>query len=282
MTDWTVVTVTYNSSKHLLRHWTGSRAERDFRWVVVDNGSTDDTLQIAMQFADEVIKSGGNVGFSAANNIGLRSVDSKFVAFANPDVAVPGHGWQEDFARAIERSAGVVAPQLRNADGTFQANARGLPFFSSKVRNRLSPNSATGLQYARAGFTHQTYCAWVMGAAVGAKTETIRALGGWDDEYFLYYEDHDLGLRAWRQGIPVSVTPDVQWTHDWQRATTRLSAPAWRAELFSMRKFYGDHPAFRWGTLNSPRALARVRAADYGEMTSLLWRSLDKAERVVT
>jgi N-acetylglucosaminyl-diphospho-decaprenol L-rhamnosyltransferase len=272
---WSVVTVTYNSLSHLERHWVDDPGSRGFEWVVVDNGSTDGSVEYAKRHASRVIESGGNHGFSIANNLGLAAIDTEYVAFVNPDVTVEGSRWQPELESLIQATGGFVAPQLLNADGTEQANARGLPFLSAKTRNRLRSESERGREYARTGFAKPTYCAWVMGAALAGRASDFRVLGGWDESYFLYYEDHEMGLRAWRRGIPVMLDPNVRWIHDWQRATSKPSLWAWRVELASMRTFYSDHPEFLLGGPSSRKRMKRVRDAGYDQMCQRLWRPVD-------
>lgn len=269
--QWSVVTVTYNSLDHLKRHWRSSDEGREFRWIVVDNGSTDGSLDFARTHADVVVESGRNAGFAVANNIGLDEVDSEFTMFANPDVTVPGDGWQARMASLIDASGGLVAPQLLNSDGSLQANARGWPFLASKVRNRLRPETPRGLDYARSGFDKPTYCAWVMGAALGGRTVDLRRIGGWDESYFLYYEDHEIGLRAWRSGLSVIVDPETQFVHDWQRATTRVQVAPWRFELDSMRTFFRAHPEFLTGSRARGRKIAALRSVGYEKLADRLW-----------
>jgi N-acetylglucosaminyl-diphospho-decaprenol L-rhamnosyltransferase len=81
-----------------------------------------------------------------------------------------------------------------------------------------------------------------MGAALCARRETFERIGGWNEAFFLYYEDHDLGLRAWRAGIPVAVLAESRWEHAWARETMRASLRPWLRELASAAKFYVRYP----------------------------------------
>jgi N-acetylglucosaminyl-diphospho-decaprenol L-rhamnosyltransferase len=269
---WTVVTVAYNSVQHLRRHWAANGDSRPFDWIVVDNGSADGSSDFAESRGARVIRNGRNDGFSAANNIGLDVADTEYTVFVNPDVTVPVDDWGVLLAETVDATGGFVAPQLLNTDGSEQFNARGFPFLSAKIRNRTAPSSEIGQNYARGGFVKPTYCVWLMGAAVGGRTKEFKRIGGWDSSYILYYEDHDLGLRAWKCGVPVVLDPRVRWVHDWQRKTTGPDFRAWRLELNSMRTFYSAYPEFLRGTQNSHRALAMLKESGFGIASQKLWK----------
>lgn len=240
MHDWTIVTVTYNS-RRFLDTWTPV-GNMPWNWIVVDNCSTDDSVETAKDLGAKVIALDENRGFSAANNVALQQVQSDFVMFVNPDVTVSSSGW-EVLADSADELNCLVAPKLTNPDGSPQENARGLPFFASKVRNRgIRLPWVDPREYTRLEIQERTWIAWAMGAAVGGRTELVRSLGGWDERYFLYYEDHDLGLRSWLAGHGVVIEPRVVWTHGWQRATARPDLRAWRLELRSMLEFYREYP----------------------------------------
>lgn len=271
MSSWSVVTVTYNSLDHLIPERKGRRGDRDFQWIVVDNSSTDGTVARAREVADVVIESGGNRGFSYGNNLGLEAVDTDYVVFVNPDVTLAGEDWQGPLEETIGRINGLVAPQLLNSDGSEQANARGIPYLSAKVRNRARPGSGKGEEYARTGFDEPTYIGWAMGAALAGRTDVVRSIGGWDDKYFLYYEDHEIGLRAWREGLTVALDPRVRWTHDWQRATTGPSLWAWRAEFASMKTFYGEFPELFRRRYGAERRDSALNRAGLGRLSDHLW-----------
>ena len=84
--------------------------------------------------------------------------------------------------------------------------------------------------------------AWVMGAALCGSRHTFNQLGGWNDTFFLYYEDHEIGLRAWTRGLPILVDTRVTWVHGWARATNAFDFSAWRYEVASAFQFYKRYP----------------------------------------
>lgn len=244
---WTIVTVTYNSAQDLRSYWQAG-ACGESRWLVVDNNSTDNSISVARALGAEVISLRRNVGFSAANNIGLTHVQSEWVAFVNPDVTIAD---PRDFSRLAgiaTANRSFVAPQLLNPDGTEQPNARGLPYPLHKLAHRSMRLPGVDLKdYARTGFTSPIFVAWAMGAAFAGRTIHFQEIGGWDERFFLYYEDHDIGLRAWAQGKPVVVDPSVRWLHKWQRATRQVRIRPWLHELRSAAAFYGKYPSLLGG-----------------------------------
>jgi N-acetylglucosaminyl-diphospho-decaprenol L-rhamnosyltransferase len=261
--DWTFITVTYDSAETLQRFWSAG-APLGSRWIVVDNNSSDSTVSVAHDLGAEVFSLANNRGFSAANNIGLDAATSRYVCFVNPDVTVDTDSL-DLLAVEIARTGGLVAPQLLNADGSLQANGRGFPIIWNKILHRLRPSS----QRVREGYLrlatddNAKVACWVMGAAVAGDRLTLQQLGGWDDRYFLYYEDKDLCLRAWRAGHPVNVIGSVRWTHGWARETTSLHWTPWRREMASMARFYSRYPGFLlWPGIAKRRYAAIGRAMD--------------------
>lgn len=267
---WTLVTVTYNSCRELWNAWSDGVPE-GVRWIVVDNASSDRSAELAVDLGADVVALQENVGFSAANNMALRQVDSEWVLFANPDLHVGTIGDLQRLSSVSTVNGGaLVAPQLLNADGSEQANARGYPYLADKAANRSLRLPGSSLHdYARVGLDGPTYVAWVMGAAVAGPTSTFAALGGWDDGFFIYYEDHDLPLRAWLAGVATVVDPSVRWTHEWQRSTKRLRVRPWMHELRSMRRFYATYPE-----LLTRRRLSE--SARWDDLSAQLWTRADE------
>lgn len=238
---WSLITVAYNSAPALREFWTNTNFPDSVTWYVVDNASTDDSVDVANSLGATVIKLRKNVGFGAANNIAFKQSCSSHVAFVNPDLQVDVSSLGA-LAAAADNSNAIVAPQLVYPDGTPQPNGRGYPYLWSKVRNRLD-NGATETQYrhyARPGSRIEVVFA--IGAAITGRRDLFESLGPWDEHFFVYYEDSDLGLRARKHGIPTILEGDVRWVHGWARETDGFNWQAWRRELPSMLKFYSRYP----------------------------------------
>lgn len=254
---WTLITVTHNSAEPLKRYWSSVRLPEDVGWVVVDNGSTDDTVRIARELGAEVIEAGRNLGFGRANNLGMAHSHTPYVAFVNPDVTVDPATLPR-LATAIDAERALVAPQLLHPDGTAQPNGRGWPILLHKVWNRLSPGRVNGTYRLFAAPGEQREAVWLTGAVVASTREVMQSLGPWDESFFLYYEDTDLCVRARDLGIRSLLIGDVRWTHGWDRATARFNRGAlraWRREVASMLRFYRRYPRL---VLSAPAEASRA------------------------
>ena len=254
-----LVTVSYNSAEVLTACWSGDLP--GVEWIVVDNNSADDTVAVARSLGAKVIGLPRNVGFSGANNIGAGQATGNTLIFCNPDVTVTQEGVAKlvEFAQAREC---LVAPQLVNEDGSLQENGRGAPYPYRKARHLLlrgSPSEEDS--YSRLARGDEVIpVVWVMGAAVAVQRKIFERIGGWDDSYFIYYEDADLCLRAWDLGIPTYVDGSVRWRHGWARETARgLSWRAWKHEFASAARFYLTH---RYCLIPIGRRGRRMRARD--------------------
>ncbi|MBE1875224.1 glycosyltransferase family 2 protein [Myceligenerans pegani] len=237
--DVALITVTYNSARALAEFWEG-KPFGPYPWIVVDNASSDDSARVARELGARVLDLPSNQGFSAANNIGAATVDADVLIFCNPDVTVTEDGIAA-LADGARRYGGIVAPQLVNANGTPQENGRGTPFLTRKLKHLFRLPDERYQRFARPG--ELVDVVWAMGAALAITRRDFQALAGWDDGFFVYYEDADLGVRAWQQGLSVRVDGDVRWLHGWGRETGRgFSASAWKLELAGAWRFYRKHP----------------------------------------
>lgn len=265
--DWTFITVTYNSVVQLRESWEGVDLG-EHRWIVVDNNSSDGSAELAEELGAEVIRRTENLGFSSSNNLGLEHATSDWIAFVNPDLT-PRLDSLTRIANLADRHSALVAPQLVNQDGSLQPNARGFPTPVQKIVNRGIPLPfVKSRRYTQTNFVEPTFIAWAMGAALCGRRELFESIGGWDSRYFIYYEDHDIGLRSWTVGHPVILDPASKWVHSWQRETTGFRFSPWRRELRSAARFYRRYPEF----LLPKRWYERGR---FGRLASVLWRQVE-------
>jgi N-acetylglucosaminyl-diphospho-decaprenol L-rhamnosyltransferase len=181
-----------------------------------------------------------------------------YLLFANPDLTVDFEDLGQLQAH-LARYGGLVAPRLLNVDGSRQANARGYPFLLDKIASRgwRLPSSRVDAYL----WPTPDETLWLMGAAVATTRSDLVQVGGWPERFFIYFEDHELGIIYREHGLPVSCLEDLTWTHGWARAPVKAAGLAerlrgWKHELTSAIKFYARHrgsrarPGRRWTTGN--------------------------------
>lgn len=258
-----LVTVTYNSATALERFWK-NWPDDICEWIVVDNASADGSAEVARSLGARVIRLDENIGFSAANNRGVVEAAGDVLGFLNPDVAPTREGVAQLAAQVTETNA-LVAPQLTYDDGSLQENGRGAPYPVRKLAHMFAPGSKTNQRYVRHVESGLQRVVWVMGAAMFMTRKTFDALGGWDDGYFIYYEDSDICLRALRDGVPTYVDGNVRWVHGWARETAKGgSLSIWRHELRSGLRFYRHHMSCLIAVGSGARAMRLIERPPIG------------------
>ncbi len=224
-----IVTVTHNSAGELrrllasvTRHLPGSRV------VVVDSGSSDDSLAVAEASAStSVIDLGANAGFGSGCNAGVASLSEPVTVLLNPDVELLDDSLLELGAEALAPtgSTRLLAPRVLYPDGARQDTVHPLPTSAADLVRTLVPTAALPDALAqplapwRADAPRRV--GWAVGCALLARTETFRVLGPFDQRIFLYGEDLDLGLRGAAQGIETWFWPQARVVHHRAHASTR-------------------------------------------------------------
>jgi GT2 family glycosyltransferase len=185
--------------------------------VVVDAGSADDGPRLARDWGAEVVEA-GDVGFGAANNVGVARVEGSVTLLLNPDVVVREPAAIERLARHARRVDALHVPRLLNPDGSVQRSAHPVPGRASALLPALvHPRALPGsLRHRadpwRAGGDDRPV-GWAIAAAVAARTATLRRLGPFDAGQFLFFEDMDLCLRARAAGVPTLMHAGVALEH---------------------------------------------------------------------
>jgi N-acetylglucosaminyl-diphospho-decaprenol L-rhamnosyltransferase len=190
--------------------------------VVVDSGSRDAGADLARERGAEVVELPGNPGFGAASNEGVARASTDVVALLNPDVELLDAGLLELVGLARERDA-LLVPRLLNADGSAQRSAHPLPgraraLLPALVHPPLLP-APLRLQAEPWRADAPRAVGWAIAAALVAPTATLRALGPFDPDAFLFYEDLDLCLRARAAGVSTELRPEVRLRHVGAHAT---------------------------------------------------------------
>jgi GT2 family glycosyltransferase len=221
-----VVTVTHNSEAELRRLIASMRRHLPgVRLVVVDCDSRDESVAVASgaEFA-RVIALGENVGFGRGSNRGLREVTEPAAAFLNPDVELVD-GSLLSLAGEALRQDRLLAPLVLYPDGSRQDTVHSVPGSVADLAHAVVPPAALpgrlGVPLAAWRALSPRPVGWAVACALVARTDTLRALGPFDERIFLYGEDLDLGLAARERGIETWFWPDARVIHHRAHATAR-------------------------------------------------------------
>lgn len=174
--------------------------------VVVDNGSTDGSQAfLESEFASKIklIKNSLNGGFGVANNQGAREANGDFLFFLNSDTLFKLDvlaGLKKIF---INDKVGVVAPILILPDGKKQ------PYSSGRMPNLKSVLFKKGAL----DVVDKDEIEWVSGAALAVRKNIFKEIGGFDEKFFMYFEDVDLCKRIISLGYKVSLACEVEVIH---------------------------------------------------------------------
>ncbi len=217
--------VTWNSGAHLeqCRSALLQQTLQDFEVILVDNGSTDAALSGVedrwMGLLLVVERLNHNLGFAAANNIGARLACGKWIALLNAD-AFPEPDWLENLLKAAEHNPQYTAFSSRqiqyNAPHLLDGSGDAYHISGLAWRNSYNlPANTNGLE-KREIFSP---CA---AAALYSREEFLKA-GGFDEDYFSYFEDVDLGFRLRLNGAKCLYVPDAVVHHVGSASTGKRS-----------------------------------------------------------
>ena len=230
-----VVTVTYSPGEHLERFLSSLTVatDRPTTVVIADNGSTDGAPEQAVERYPNarLLHTGANLGYGSAVNRGVAAlpaeVDSEFIVIANPDV-VWGPGSIDALLEVARRwpRAGAVGPLIRDPDGSVYPSARQLP---SVIRGGMhavvGPFWKTNPWTAAYRQDHQEpgerAVGWLSGSCLLVRRTAFEEVGGFDERYFMYMEDVDLGDRLGRAGWQNVYAPSAEILHDKGHSTGR-------------------------------------------------------------
>lgn len=193
----------------------------DFEVIIVDNGSTDDAFDhmqnLALQTRIERLRK--NEGFSVANNIGARLARGKWIALLNAD-AFPESDWLEELLRAVDANPGhsIFASRQIQASKPDLLDGAGDAYHISGLawRNAYKLSSKTHALEKREVFSA---CA----AAALYRREDFLEVGGFDEDYFSYFEDVDLGFRLRLAGKKCLYVPEAVVHHVGSASTGKRS-----------------------------------------------------------
>jgi GT2 family glycosyltransferase len=234
--DVSVVVVTYESRDVIAACLESLDVPSPNAIVVVDIASSDGTAALVRESVPtaRVVALDENVGFGAAANIGVDSVDTPYVAVLNPDARPVGDSLATLVACAARHAdAAIVSPRLVDGDGQAQPSRIGYPTPLWTGNPAVSSFAARKRGATAGGFA--------VGAALLLRRDAFRAVGGFDPGFFLFYEEVDLCLRLEHAGWSIVSCPESTFVH-FGGASTRLDwTTSYRHQLGGHLRFLSKH-----------------------------------------
>lgn len=210
--------------------------------IVVDNGSKDNTVELLSKEKNvKIIKNNTNLGFSKANNIGLKHTTNEFILFMNSDIELI----DDSINNLLEyfqnnTNVGIIGPKFLNPDLTPQASVfpkqSAINAFKEFWLNQKSSYSKYLPQ------TNQPTKVWAISGGCLLTTKSFfESIGAWNEKYFFYFEDLDLCRNVNKIGKDVIYYPKCQIIHRHGASGAKLadSQNQWRRLIPGSIKYHG-------------------------------------------
>jgi GT2 family glycosyltransferase len=250
-----VIIVNWNARNYLLQclaSLTPEVCRPSMEIVVVDNDSSDGSPEaVEAQFPHvRLIRSGANLGFAKANNLGVARSRGRYLAFVNSDVKV----LKDCLSTLVDYcdqhpEVGMAGPRIIGGDGKLQRSCRGFPtvwnmFCRALAMDAMFPRTKIFSGYAMSYWPQETLrsvdmlsgCFWLV------RREALEQVGLLDESFFMYGEDMDWCKRFWSRGWKLMFVPSAEAIHygggSSSNAPVRFYIERQRADLQYWRKHH--------------------------------------------
>ncbi|PIS04966.1 MAG: hypothetical protein COT81_03780 [Candidatus Buchananbacteria bacterium CG10_big_fil_rev_8_21_14_0_10_42_9] len=223
-----IIIVTFNSwpeVQNCLKSIFEHTSNLEIEVVMVDNASNDRTAaKVKTQFPQiKLIENLKNLGFAAANNLGVKNSSGGFLLFLNPDVELFKDALNQLLqASKNDTSAGIISGLLIDQGGKIQTTY--IRNFPTPLKTILFDTKLKVIAELMPGLKRWYYPKINMGlkkqkvdqpagACMMIRRETFKKIGGFDEQFFLFFEDVDLAYRLKQAGYKNYVLPKVKLKH---------------------------------------------------------------------
>lgn len=220
-----IIFVNYNSKEQLSAAIaTVRRAVRNISYeiIAVDNASLKKIpSRLHRNLKVRIIENAENVGYGRALNIGSRHATGKYLLLSNPDILFFA-GSIYEMVKRMERDSniGILGPQMRNKRGKILPTISGKPLlpdvlFAFSYLNKLLPNNVFSKRYwlPDRNRDEEHVVDTISGACMLIRKILFKKLKGFDERFYLYFEEADLCLRVQKAGKKVLYYPKAKITH---------------------------------------------------------------------
>lgn len=262
-----VVIVNYNAGVHLTNAVQSARTQNVGEIIVIDNGSKDDSLnRLQLKFPTTKVIRQQNYGFGMATNRGVSQLSEQieFVLALNPDAVLQPDAVKSMLEPFSDTAIAMVGPKIVDEDNVVYPSARRFPSvtdsFGHGILGRVWPDNPFSKKYKQieVAFTDVTKVDWISGSSMMIRKSEFEKVGGFDESYFMYFEDVDLCKRLRKTGCEIVIAPHATVLHVGGVSTKRLKNKMMIAHHRSAVRYFAKH------LVGAKKALAPLFALGLG------------------
>ena len=249
-----IIIVNWNTSK-LLRQCLNSleiknqksKIKNNFEIIVVDNGSTDDSIKEIETFKFQIknfklkiIQNDSNQGFAKAVNMGIKESKGEVILLLNSDTQVKPGALEKLIEFEEKVRPAVIGAKMLNLDGTVQGSCFNFPTVKRAILEYWLGKKNYFSKYAPTG-NEAVEVEAVSGGAMLISREIINKIGMLDEQYFFYFEDLEFCRRTKKAGFKVYYLPSAEVFHEHGASGKNLvdSKDQWKRLIPSAKIYYG-------------------------------------------
>lgn len=245
--------VIYNNPPEMLRRTIESLLGRSLKvgLHIIDNSPTAVLKSHLVDLPLIYHFYGSNAGYGKGHNYVITSqLTSRYHIVINPDIIID-ESTIESLTSFMDQNPdiGIVSPKILNEDGSIQHLNKRYPTISDLFARRFIPKSLQSLiqnrldRYEMKDVGYDDVCDvdCISGCFMFCRTEVLKSVGGFDDRYFMYFEDFDLSRKIQLAGYRTVYCPHATVTHLWERASHKSLKMMW-VFIVNMSRYFN-----KWG-----------------------------------
>lgn len=253
--DFSIIIVAYNSEDDIIQCLESINNFRDnyrIEIIIIDNSPSNQTynlLESVNLINVKLIKNNTNVGFAVACNQGAMLSEGGLLVFFNPDTIIVSDIFEQAQKQFEDSTIGCLGPQILTFDNTEAAFALKFPhppfsLIRTFFKNLFNKSNAKILQINFQNNSESIDCDWVLGACMFIPKVIFTDVGGFDEQFFLYFEDVDICKRIKMKGYRIVANRKMIIKHKKQGSSKYLPRLEYmkiriQSELYYYRKHHG-------------------------------------------
>ncbi len=200
----TLIIVCFNSEKLIQKNLIELKK---FKTIIIDNSKSKKTFDLVKDFPNiDYLQTDKNLGYGQANNLGVNRATTPFIMILNPDILINYQAIQILYEKFhLYENIGILAPSLYDNDEKRRTNGS-----ISRLKNKISRVSAIKHKNFAQG---DTCFDFVVGCSLFMRKDFFLSIGGFDSDFFMYFEDNDLCDRVYKNNKYVIEVPDSKMIH---------------------------------------------------------------------